>query len=66
MMPNNDFVSECAIFITALVVCILANIIGLISIGELKFKPYNMTEFPNMIFGPSDRIFSTPDESSAQ
>ena len=36
MMPNNDFVSECAIFITALVVCILANIIGLISIGELK------------------------------
>ena len=43
MMPHNDFVSECAIFLTALVICIIANIIGLISIGELKFKP-NFTQ----------------------
>merc|ERR1711917_211530 len=34
-MPHNDFVSECAIFLTALVVCIIANIIGLISIAVL-------------------------------
>ena len=47
MMPHNDFVSECAIFITALVVCIIANVIGLISIGKLNFKPNftNMNEF---------------------
>merc|ERR1711990_1320942 len=35
MMPHNDFVSECAIFLTALVICIIANIIGLISIAVL-------------------------------
>ena len=47
MMPHNDFVSECAIFITALVVCIIANVIGLISIGKLNFKPNftNMNKF---------------------
>ena len=47
MMPHNDFVSECAIFLTALVVCTIANIIGLISIGELKFVPnyIHVTEF---------------------
>ena len=58
-MPSNDFVSECAIFITVLVVCILANIIGLLSIGESKFTSNDSLKHINsVILAKSNAVIS--------
>ena len=58
-MPSNDFVSECAIFITVLVVCILANIIGLLSIGESKFTSNDILKPINsVILAKSNAVIS--------